>query len=158
MSASQRRGRMPTLFVGHGSPMNAVEDNEFRRGWAEAARSLPRPAAVLCVSAHWETAGVMVTASERPETIHDFYGFPRELFKVRYPAPGDPSLARKVARMARSSAVGLDAGRGLDHGCWSVLGAMYPEADVPIVQLSLDTTRTASFHYALATELEALRD
>jgi len=149
---------MPALFVGHGSPMNAIQDNEFRRGWADAARRLPRPAAVLCVSAHWETAGIRVTASGRPETIHDFYGFPRELFGVGYPAPGDPALARRVAWMARSVAIGLDDDRGLDHGCWSVLLAMYPDADVPVVQLSLDTARAASFHYALAEELAALRD
>src|SRR5262249_50199547 len=116
-----RRGRMPALFVGHGSPMNAIEDNEFWRGWAEAARLVPRPEAILCVSAHWETPGVRVTAARSPETIHDFYGFPRELFEVRYPAPGDPSLARRVARLARRPDAALDTERGLDHGCWSVL-------------------------------------
>jgi 4,5-DOPA dioxygenase extradiol len=158
VSASQRRGRMPALFVGHGSPMNAIEDNAFRRGWTEAARRLPRPAAVLCVSAHWETAGVRVTACERPETIHDFYGFPSELFEARYPAPGDPRLARRVARMARGAAIGLDEERGLDHGCWSVLLAMYPGAGIPVVQLSIDTSRAAPFHHALAGELAALRD
>jgi len=150
--------RMPALFVGHGSPMNAIEDNVFSRGWADAARRLPAPAAVLCVSAHWETAGVRVTSSRSPETIHDFYGFPRALFDVRYPAPGDPSLARRLARLARIVAIGLDDERGLDHGCWSVLRAMYPRADVPTVQLSLDTSRPAAFHYALAGELAALRD
>ena len=149
---------MPTLFVGHGSPMNAVEDNEFRRGWADAARLFPRPRAVLCVSAHWETAGVFVTASDRPPTIHDFYGFPRALFDVGYPAPGDASLAREVVALVGRAPVGLDAERGLDHGCWSVLLAMYPEADVPVVQLSLDTRRPASFHYELARELAPLRE
>src|SRR5439155_18087413 len=133
VSAARRRGRMPALFVGHGSPMNAIEDNEFRRGWAAAARLLPKPASVLCVSAHWETAGVRVTASPEPETIHDFYGFPRELFEVRYPAPGEPSLARRVAGLARGVAIEQDAERGLDHGCWSVLLAMDPKADVPVV-------------------------
>ena len=153
-----RSGRLPALFVGHGSPMNAIEDNEFRRGWEQSARLLPRPGAVLCVSAHWETRGVRVTAAERPETIHDFHGFPRALFDVRYPAPGDPSLARKVARLARASDAALDTGRGLDHGSWSVLRALYPEADVPVVQLGLDTARPASFHYALGRELTQLRD
>ena len=150
--------RMPALFIGHGSPMNAIEDNAYWRSWAAAARALPKPRAVLCVSAHWETAGVAVTASERPETIHDFYGFPKELFAVRYPAPGDPSLCRETAAIGKGAAVELDPERGLDHGAWSVLGAMYPEADVPVVQLSLDTRRPASFHYALGRELAPLRE
>ena len=147
--------------------MNAVEDNEFRSGWADVARGFPRPGAVLCVSAHWETAGVSVTAAERPATIHDFFGFPDELFAVRYPAPGSPALARAVAGMIGRSEAGhseaggapiaLDGGRGLDHGAWSVLAAMYPEADVPVVQLSLDTSRPASAHYALARQLAPLR-
>jgi 4,5-DOPA dioxygenase extradiol len=150
--------RMPALFVGHGSPMNAIEESEFRRGWAQAARRMPRPAAVLCVSAHWETRGVRVTAGQRPETIHDFYGFPRELFEVTYPAPGDPDLARRVARLVTSAEVIPDSERGLDHGSWSVLLAMYPQADVPVVQLSLDMTRPAAFHHALGRELAPLRD
>ena len=146
------------LFVGHGSPMNAIEDNEFRRGWGAVARRLPRPRAVLCVSAHWETAGVCVTASDRPPTIHDFYGFPRSLFEVRYPAPGHPSLARDTALLLSHADVRLDGERGLDHGCWSVLLAMYPEADVPVVQLSLDSRRPASFHYELGKQLAPLRE
>jgi 4,5-DOPA dioxygenase extradiol len=158
VSAKHRKKALPALFVGHGSPMNAIEDNEFRRGWVEAARRLPRPASVLCISAHWETPGVLVTAAERPGTVHDFHGFPRALFEVRYPAPGDPSLARRTARLLGGAGAGLDGGRGLDHGCWSVLRAMYPEADVPVVQLGLDTSRPASFHYALAGELAPLRD
>jgi 4,5-DOPA dioxygenase extradiol len=149
---------MPVLFVGHGSPMNAIEDNEFRREWGEVARRLPRPRAVLCVSAHWETAGVSVTASDRPPTIHDFYGFPRSLFEVRYPAPGHPSLARDTALLVSHADVRLDGERGLDHGCWSVLLAMYPEADVPVVQLSLDSRRPASFHYELGKQLAPLRE
>jgi 4,5-DOPA dioxygenase extradiol len=149
---------MPAIFVGHGSPMNAIEDNTFRRGWAAAARAIPRPKAVLCVSAHWETRGVAVTAAERPETIHDFVGFPDELHAVRYPAPGDPALARAVVDLVESAPVALDAQRGLDHGAWSVLMAMYPEADVPVSQLSLDTGRPASYHYALGRELAPLRD
>ena len=149
---------MPALFLGHGSPMNAVEDNEFRQGWADAARSIPRPEAILCVSAHWETGGVFLTASERPHTIHDFYGFPEELYEVRYPAPGHPALASRTAGLLRRAQAGLDGERGLDHGCWSVLRAMYPEADVPVVQLSLDSTRPPALHYELALGLEPLRD
>lgn len=151
-------GRMPALFVGHGSPMNAIEANQFRRGWSEVAARFPRPRGVLCVSAHWETRGVFVTSAERPETIHDFYGFPRELFAVRYPAPGDPALARATAGLVTQVSIGLDGGRGLDHGSWSVLTAMYPKADIPVVQLSLDTSRPASFHYGLAKELAPLRE
>ena len=150
--------RMPALFVGHGSPMNAIEDNAFRRAWAAAARAIPRPKAVLCVSAHWETGGVAVSGSDRPETIHDFYGFPDALFAVEYPAPGDPALGRTVAATVNGAPVALDADRGLDHGAWSVLCAMYPDADVPVVQLSLDTRRPAAFHYALGRELAPLRD
>ncbi len=158
MSNTDRLARMPALFVGHGSPMNAIEDNAFRRGWRDVARRLPKPRAVLCVSAHWETAGVSVTASDQPPTIHDFYGFPRSLFAVRYPAPGLPSLARDTALLLRPTEVHLDGERGLDHGCWSVLLAMYPEADVPVVQLSLESRRPASFHYELAKQLAPLRE
>jgi 4,5-DOPA dioxygenase extradiol len=150
--------RTPAFFIGHGSPMNAIEDNAYRRAWSAAARAIPKPRAVLCVSAHWETAGVAVTASEWPETIHDFYGFPKELFAVRYPAPGDPWLCRETAAIVKGTAVAQDPERGLDHGAWSVLAAMYPEADVPVVQLGLDTRRPASFHYALGRELAPLRE
>jgi 4,5-DOPA dioxygenase extradiol len=149
---------MPVLFVGHGSPMNAIEDNEWRRNWRSAALDLPRPKAILCVSAHWETHGVGVTASPQPPTIHDFGGFPQALFDVRYPAPGDPGLARRVAELLAPEPVGLDPVRGLDHGAWSVLMPMYPEADVPIVQLSLDRRRTPQQHYDLAKRLAPLRD
>jgi len=148
----------PALFVGHGSPMNAIEDSAFRRGWAELGRKLPRPEAIVCVSAHWETEGVFLTGAEAPTTIHDFYGFPRELFAVRYPAPGQPALALRVATMLGGVRAAVDPARGLDHGCWSVLVAMYPEADVPVVQLSLDSRQPGSFHYALAKELRPLRD
>ena len=138
--------------------MNAIEDSAFRRAWAELGRTLPRPEAILCVSAHWETRGVFLTGAAAPPTIHDFYGFPDELFAVRYPAPGEPALAGRVA--ARLSRLGarIDPGRGLDHGCWSVLVAMYPDAGVPVVQLSLDTRQPGSFHYELARELRPLRD
>ncbi len=149
---------MPVLFLGHGSPMNAIEDSEYRRGWAAVAERLPKPRAVLCISAHWETPGVMITATEKPETIHDFYGFPRALFDVQYPAPGDPGVARETVRSVRRVPIALDEARGLDHGAWSVLVAMYPDAGVPIVQLSLDTRQPAAFHYELARELAPLRD
>jgi 4,5-DOPA dioxygenase extradiol len=138
--------------------MNAIERNEFYRSWVELGRKLPKPKAVLCISAHWETRGVYVTATETPETIHDFYGFPKALFDVQYPAPGDPHLARRVAELISSLQVRIDPGRGLDHGAWSVLVAMYPAADIPVVQLSLDTGQPGKFHYALARELAPLRD
>jgi len=147
--------RMPALFLGHGSPMNAIEDNEFHRGWRALGQRLPRPRAVLCVSAHWETRGVCVTSAARPETIHDFYGFPKALFDVRYPAPGDPALAQRAAELAGAR---LDPQRGLDHGAWGVLIGMYPDANVPVVQLSLNTSRPGAFHYALAKKLAPLRD
>ena len=147
--------RMPVLFLGHGSPMNAIEDNEFHRGWRALGERLPRPKAVLCVSAHWETRGVFAGAAAQPETIHDFYGFPQALFDVRYRAPGDPALARRTAQLAGAQA---DPERGLDHGAWGVLIAMYPDASVPVVQLSLDTTQPGAFHYALAKKLAPLRD
>jgi 4,5-DOPA dioxygenase extradiol len=149
---------MPVLFVGHGNPMNAIEQNEFHLGWKAVAGRLPRPDAVLCVSAHWETDGARVTSSESPETIHDFYGFPQALFDVRYPAPGSPSLAARVADLVTAEHVRLDPQRGLDHGAWSVLIAMYPEADVPVVQLGMDTRQPGSHHLAIARQLVPLRD
>jgi 4,5-DOPA dioxygenase extradiol len=147
--------RMPALFLGHGSPMNAIEDNEFHRGWRALGQRLPQPRAVLCVSAHWETRGVYAGATASPETIHDFYGFPQALFDVQYRAPGDPALARRAAQLAGAQ---QDPDRGLDHGAWGVLSAMYPDASVPVVQLSLDTTQPGAFHYALAKRLAPLRD
>jgi 4,5-DOPA dioxygenase extradiol len=150
--------RMPVLFVGHGNPMNAIERNEFHLGWAAVARRLPRPKTILCVSAHWETRGARVTASATPETIHDFYGFPKALFDVRYSAPGDPELAARVSTLVTSEPVQLDPGRGLDHGAWSVLIAMYPDADVPVVQLGMDTRQSGNHHLALARQLAPLRD
>jgi len=150
--------KMPVLFVGHGSPMNAIEDTEFSLAWAEAGQSLPRPKAVLCISAHWETVGTHVTAAERPKTIYDFLGFPQALYEVSYPAPGSPALAGLVQRTLRTTPVRLDPGRGLDHGAWAVLCRMFPEADVPVVQLSLDRGKGPAFHYGLAQELRSLRD
>ncbi len=150
--------RMPVVFIGHGNPMNAIERNEFHLGWEALGRRLPRPGVVLCISAHWESRGAFVTATARPETIHDFYGFPKALFDVRYPAPGDPRLAARVAELVTSERVRPDPGRGLDHGAWSVLTAMYPDADIPVVQLSMDTSLPGSHHYALARQLAPLRD
>jgi len=150
--------KMPVLFVGHGNPMNAIEHNEFHENWIALGQRLPRPKSILCISAHWETRNTYVTSADAPETIHDFYGFPRALFEVRYPAPGEPALARHVLELVGSESLRLDPGRGLDHGAWSVLVAMYPEADVPVVQLSMDTSRPGRYHYELARQLAPLRD
>ncbi len=152
-AAPDTEATMPVLFIGHGSPMNAIEDTEFSRAWAEVARSLPKPKAVLCVSAHWETEGTRVTAMEQPKTIHDFYGFPPALFEKRYPAPGSPDLARKTQKIMREAHVELDSEWGLDHGAWSVLCQMYPKADVPVVQLSLDQKKQPALHDELGREL-----
>jgi 4,5-DOPA dioxygenase extradiol len=149
--------QMPVLFIGHGSPMNAIEDNEFSREWISLGKSLPKPAAILCISAHWETRGTFLTAMEKPATIHDFGGFPEALFAVQYPAPGSPRLAKETRNTAKKTEIGLDEKWGLDHGCWSVLKHLYPKADVPVVQLSLDYSRSAQYHYDLAAELASLR-
>lgn len=149
---------MPAVFVGHGSPMNAIGDNEFFDGWKQLGESLPKPRAVLCVSAHWETRGTWLTGAEAPTTIHDFSGFPRELFEIRYPAEGDPDLAIELAKTLSDHNVRVDHERGLDHGAWSVLLAMYPEADIPVLQLSLDIQKTADAQYELAKGLADLRD
>jgi 4,5-DOPA dioxygenase extradiol len=148
---------MPILFVGHGSPMNAIEENEFVDGWREVVKSLPKPKAILCVSAHWETSGTSVTAMAKPATIHDFGGFPPELFEVQYPAPGNPELAKEVRSIITKTEVGLDDKWGLDHGCWSVMRRMYPGADIPVIQLSLDYLKPAQYQYELAGELLSLR-
>jgi 4,5-DOPA dioxygenase extradiol len=148
---------MPALFAGHGSPMYAIEENEFYKRLHEVAQQVPKPKGVLCVSAHWETDGVFLTGSDQPETIHDFYGFPKALFDVRYQAPGDPALARRAASLLSQAGARLDMQRGLDHGCWSVLRAMYPDADVPVVELSLDRKSPSIAHYHLATQLAPLR-
>jgi len=149
--------KMPALFLGHGSPMNAIEDNEFSRAWIEAGRSLPRPQAILCISAHWETTGAEVTAMDHPRTIHDFYGFPGEMYQMRYSAPGSPELARIIRETVRTAQVRPDYGWGLDHGTWSVLRRLFPEADIPVVQLSLDRSQGPAFHYELGKELRPLR-
>ena len=150
---------MPALFVGHGSPMNAIEDTVYARAWIDIAAKLPRPKAILCLSAHWETEGTIVTAMAQPKTIHDFYGFPDALNQVQYPAPGSLELAERVRQIVTSTAVRLDDGCswGLDHGAWSVLCRMYPHADIPVVQLSLDRTRPPNLHYHLGHELAPLR-
>jgi 4,5-DOPA dioxygenase extradiol len=149
--------KTPVLFLGHGSPMNAIKDNEFSNGWKTVGKSIPKPNAILCISAHWETKGTQVTAMEKPKTIHDFGGFPKELFEVQYPAPGNPELAKKTQGMVRMTEISLDEKWGLDHGCWSVLKHLYPAADVPVIQLSLDYYQEAQFHYDLAKELALLR-
>ena len=150
--------RMPVLFLGHGSPMNALEENNFVAEFRKLGKDLPAPKAVLCVSAHWETKGTFVTAMESPRTIHDFGGFPRELHEVQYPAPGSPAIAQETKEIITSTAVGLDEKWGLDHGAWSVIKHMYPDADVPVIQLSLDYTKPAQYHYDLAKQLAALRN
>lgn len=149
--------KMPVLFLGHGSPMNAIEDNAWRRSWQALGKRLPRPEAILCVSAHWETEGAGLSSHPRPETIHDFYGFPKPLFDMRYPAPGSPELARRTQQLLGAQAW-LDGRRGLDHGAWAVLEPMYPAADIPIVQLGIDTRRTGDWHYQLARKLAPLRE
>jgi 4,5-DOPA dioxygenase extradiol len=150
--------KMPVLFVGHGSPMNAIVENEFSLKWMELGRTLPRPEVILCISAHWETKGTMVTSMEHPRTIHDFGGFPRSLFEVHYPAPGSISLAEEVRNLMKSTVVESDLHWGLDHGCWSVLSRMYPAADIPVVQLSLDYLQDAAWHYEMARSLKPLRE
>lgn len=155
--------RMPALFVGHGTPMNAIEPTRYAQAWRALGALMPRPKAILCVSAHFLTRGLAVTAMTRPETIHDFGGFPQALFDVQYPAPGDPALAQRVADLLAPLPVYLDhqggeQGWGLDHGSWGVLVHLYPEADIPVVQLSLDATQSSAWHLALARKLAPLRD
>lgn len=156
-SEFQSTEKFPTLFLGHGSPMNAIEDNEFVKGWRKTGERLPKPKAVLCVSAHWETKGTFVTAMEHPKTIHDFYGFSKKLFELDYPAPGSPALAMETQNSVKTVEVELDHSWGLDHGCWSVATHLFPNADVPVIQLSLDYSKPASYHYQLARELQSLR-
>ena len=150
--------KMPVLFLGHGSPMNAIEENEFVTGFRNIGKELSKPSAILCVSAHWETRGTFVTAMEYPPTIHDFGGFPQALFDVQYPAPGSPDLAKETKQLIKKTEVGLDEKWGLDHGAWSVIKHLYPNADVPVIQLSLDYNQTPQYHYELAKELTSLRN
>ena len=150
---------MPAVFVGHGNPMNALEDNSYTRGWRAIGQSLPRPRAIVCISAHWYIEGTRVTAMDRPRTIHDFGGFPGPLYEVTYPAPGDPVLASRVAELLKPTEVVQDGETwGLDHGAWSVLVHLIPDADVPVIQLSIDETEPPSIHYELGRRLSALRE
>lgn len=149
--------KLPVLFIGHGSPMNGIEDNEFSQTWAKMGKEVTRPKAVIVVSAHWLTRGTHVTAMEEPKTIHDFGGFPQALFDVEYPAKGSPELAKKTANLITSTDVGLDHDWGLDHGTWTVVRHMYPDADIPVLQLSIDYGKPAEYHYNLAKQLSALR-
>lgn len=150
--------RMPLLFLGHGSPMNAIEENEFVAGFRDAAKTLPKPNAIICVSAHWFTKGTKVTAMEMPQTIHDFGGFPKQLYEVQYPAKGNPELAKATQSLLLPELVELDEKWGLDHGAWSVLKHLYPDADIPVVQLSIDYTKPAQYHFDLAKKLSKLRE
>lgn len=149
--------KMPVLFLGHGSPMNAIEENEFVANFRRLGNELVRPNAILCISAHWETNGTYVTAMQNPPTIHDFGGFPQELFEVQYPAPGSPQLAKQTKAIITKTNVGLDDKWGLDHGAWSVIKHLYPNADIPVIQMSIDYTQPAKYHYELAKELNGLR-
>jgi 4,5-DOPA dioxygenase extradiol len=149
--------KMPVLFLGHGSPMNAIEENEFVVGFRNIAKSLPTPNAILCISAHWFTNGTKVTAMEMPKTIHDFGGFPRELFEVQYPAKGNSILAQETKNILLPTNVELDEQWGLDHGAWSVIKHLYPKANIPVIQLSIDYTKPAQYHYELAQQLNSLR-
>ncbi len=149
--------KMPVLFLGHGSPMNAIEENEFVAGFRKIGQELTKPNAILCISAHWETRGTYVTAMQNPPTIHDFGGFPQALFDVQYPAPGSPELAEETKQLITTTDVGLDDKWGLDHGAWSVIRHLYPNADIPVIQMSIDYTQPARYHYELAKQISSLR-
>jgi len=149
--------KMPVLFLGHGSPMNAIEENEFVAGFRNVAKNIPLPQAILCISAHWFTRGTKVTAMEMPPTIHDFGGFPPALYQVQYPAKGSPALAAETKTLLQPTHVDLDEKWGLDHGAWSVIKHLYPNANVPVIQMSIDYTQPARYHYELAKKLSALR-
>jgi 4,5-DOPA dioxygenase extradiol len=157
-NSSKRAEFMPILFVGHGNPMNAMENNAFSKNWQTIGKILPRPKAILCISAHWETRGTQLTNMEKPRTIHDFGGFPKALYEVQYPAPGSPWLASTTKELIQGSPVLLDSNWGFDHGCWSVLKQMFPAADIPVMQMSLDQSKRAADHYALAKEIALLRE
>jgi len=154
----ERIRMMPAIFFGHGNPMNALYRNAWTEGWAEIGRGIPRPKAILCISAHWYIPTLAVTAMQQPRTIHDFGGFPRELFEFEYPAPGSPELARRVVELLDEEVYSDERQWGLDHGTWSVFCHVFPDADVPIVQLSIDETKPAGWHYQLAKRLAPLRD
>lgn len=149
--------KLPVLFIGHGSPMNGIEDNEFSRTWAKFGKEIPKPKAVLVISAHWLTNGTHITAMENPKTIHDFGGFPQALFDVEYPVKGSPELAKATSELITSTKVELDHDWGLDHGTWTVVRHMYPNADIPVLQLSIDYNKSSQYHYDLAKQLASLR-
>ena len=150
--------KMPVLFLGHGSPMNAIEENQFVKGFRNISREIPKPNAILCISAHWFTNGTFVTAMQNPKTIHDFYGFPKELFEVQYPAPGNPELAKETAELLLPEIVEEDHSWGLDHGAWSVIKHLYPNAEIPVIQLSIDYSKPPQYHFDLAKKLQKLRE
>ncbi|UOE41674.1 4,5-DOPA dioxygenase extradiol [Chryseobacterium suipulveris] len=150
--------KMPVLFLGHGSPMNAIEENIFVQGFRNISKEIPKPNAILCISAHWFTNGTFVTAMETPKTIHDFYGFPKELFEVQYPAPGNPELAKETAELLLPISVEEDFSWGLDHGAWSVIKHLYPNADIPVIELSIDYRKPTQYHFELAAQLQKLRE
>lgn len=153
-----KTAKMPVLFLGHGSPMNAIEENEFVTGFRNIAKNIPKPNAILCVSAHWETKGTFVTAMQNPPTIHDFGGFPKELFAVQYPAPGSPDLAKETKALITKTEIILDDKWGLDHGAWSVIKHLYPNADIPVIQMSIDYSQSPQYHYELAQQIKSLRE
>jgi 4,5-DOPA dioxygenase extradiol len=150
--------RMPIIFLGHGNPMNAISKNDYTQAWSDLGRKLPKPKAILSISAHWYIPGVALTAMADPQTIHDFGGFPEQLYQFQYPAPGNPKLAQRVAKMLSSVSASLDTAWGLDHGTWSVLAHVFPKADIPVVQLSIDQRQPAEFHYEMGRKLIPLRD
>jgi len=156
--STNNTGLMPVLFVGHGSPMYAIEENEFTQTWKHLGETIQPPRAIICISAHWETRGTQVTAMQHPQTLHDFGGFPRELYEVQYPAPGDPELARETIHAILGTTVLPDEKWGLDHGTWSVIRRIYPKADIPVIQLSLDYHKSPEEHYELAKELASFRE
>lgn len=158
VSPLKRTNKMPVLFLGHGSPMNAIEENEFVASFRKLGQAIQKPNAILCISAHWETRGTYVTAMDLPRTIHDFGGFPKALFDVQYPAPGSPELAEETAKVITKTEVGMDHHWGLDHGAWSVIKHLYPNADIPVIQMSLDRGKSPQYHYELAQQLSALRE
>lgn len=156
--SAKPQARMPVLFVGHGNPMNALEDNSFSRAWETAATSLPKPRAILCISAHWESDGTWVSTTAKPDMIYDFYGFPDELYKVVYPVPGAPDWAKRTQAAVTTTKVSAEPKRGLDHGTWVVLKRMFPKADIPVFQMSLDRRQSPAAHYAIGQQLQSLRE
>lgn len=157
-SLTEKTNKMPVLFMGHGSPMNGIEDNKYTRSWAEITKDIPTPKAILIISAHWETKGTKVFAGEKPEMIYDMYGFPKALYEVKYPAPGSPEIAREIADKVGAAKIETTHEWGLDHGAWSVLTKMFPDASIPCFQMSLNKTRDLQSHYDLAKELAFLRE